>query len=73
MFLARRYYLRLLREQSVDAMIYLAASLNVSRVLGEMENEMFPFALVGGYVDGVNLTCFHADDAEGAKSRCATW
>jgi LacI family transcriptional regulator len=65
-FLARRYYLRLLKEQSADAMIYLAASLNDS-FLTEMEKEPYPFILVGSYVDNSNLTVARSDDFEGAK------
>ena len=65
-FLSRRYYLRLLKEQSADAMIYLAASLSDS-FLGEMEKEPYPFILVGSYVDGLNLPVAKSDDLQGAK------
>lgn len=65
-FLARRYYLRLLKEQSADAMIYLAASLN-DTFLTEMEKEPYPFILVGCYVDKSNLIVARSDDFEGAK------
>lgn len=65
-FLARRYYLRLLKEQSADAMIYLAASLN-DTFLTEMEKEPYPFILVGSYVDNSNLICARSDDFAGAK------
>ena len=65
-FLQRRYYLRMLREQSADGMLYLAASVNDS-FLGEIEKEAFPFVLVGAYADGVNLPCANSADAEGAK------
>jgi DNA-binding LacI/PurR family transcriptional regulator len=65
-FLARRYYLRLLKEQSADAMIYLAASIS-DEFLREMEKEPYPFILVGSYVDGADLTCIKSDDVAGAK------
>lgn len=65
-FLSRRYYLRLLKEQSADGMIYLAATLADS-FLGEMEKEPYPFVLVGGTVDGLNLPCAKSDDVAGAK------
>jgi LacI family transcriptional regulator len=65
-FLARRYYLRLLKEQSADAMIYLAASLNDS-FLGEMEKEPYPFILVGSYVENSDLICARSDDFAGAR------
>jgi LacI family transcriptional regulator len=65
-FLARRYYLRLLKEQSADAMIYLAASLN-DTFLTEMEREPYPFILVGSYVDNSGLICARNDDFSGAK------
>ena len=65
-FLARRYYLRLLKEQSADAMIYLAASLN-DTFLTEMEKEPYPFILVGSYVDNSNLVCARSDDFAGAR------
>ena len=65
-FLARRYYLRLLKEQSADAMIYLAASLN-DTFLTEMEKEPYPFILVGSYVDNSDLVVARSDDFAGAK------
>src|SRR5579864_8789579 len=52
-FLSRRYYLRLLKEQSADGMIYMAAKLNDS-FLAEMEKEPYPFVLLGNAADGVN-------------------
>ncbi len=65
-FLARRYYLRMLREQSADGMLYLAATVN-DKFLSEVEKEPFPFVLVGAYADGVNLPCANTSDAQGAK------
>ncbi len=65
-FLARRYYLRLLKEQSADAMIYLAAGLN-DTFLAEMEKEPYPFILVGTYIDNSELIVARSDDFMGAK------
>lgn len=65
-FLARRYYLRMLREQSADGMLYLAATLDAS-FLNEMEKEQFPFILVGSYAEGVNLPIAKSHDFAGAK------
>lgn len=65
-FLARRYYLRMLREQSADGMLYLAATVN-DKFLSEIEKEAYPFVLVGAYSDGVDLPCAKTADAEGAK------
>lgn len=65
-FLTRRYYLRILKEQSADGMIYLASSLN-DTFLKDMEKEAYPFVLAGAYADGVNLPMFHTDDVAGAK------
>lgn len=65
-FLARRYYLRMLKEQSADGMLYLAATIS-DKFLGEIEKEPFPFVLVGSYADEVNLPCAKSNDAEGAK------
>ncbi|MFN0117088.1 MAG: LacI family DNA-binding transcriptional regulator [Elusimicrobiota bacterium] len=65
-FLSRRYYLRVLKEQSVDGMVYLAATIN-DTFLREMEKEPYPFVLVGGSVDGADLPCAKADDVGGAE------
>lgn len=65
-FLARRYYLRMLKEQSADAMIYLAAGLNDS-FLNEMEREPYPFILVGSTLDSTGLAVAKSDDFAGAR------
>jgi LacI family transcriptional regulator len=65
-FIERRYHLRLLKEQSADGVIYLAASLK-DDFLREMEKEQYPFILAGSYAEGVNLTCARSDDFLGAK------
>ncbi len=65
-FLARRYYLRMLKEQSADGMLYLASSVN-DKFLSEVEKEPFPFVLVGSYSDNVDLPCAKSSDADGAK------
>jgi DNA-binding LacI/PurR family transcriptional regulator len=65
-FLARRYYLRMLKEQSADGIIYLAASLT-DVFLGELEKEPYPFILVGSYAAGVNLPSAKCDEVAGAK------
>jgi len=65
-FLSRKYYLRVLKEQSADGMIYLAASVS-DGFLTEMEKEPYPFVLVGGTADGVNLITAVGDNVGGAK------
>ncbi len=65
-FLARRYYLRMLREQSADGMLYVAASVN-DKFLSEVEKEPYPFVLVGATADGVDLPVAKANDVAGAK------
>ncbi len=65
-FLERRYYLRMLKEQSADAMIYLAAGLN-DTFLNEMEKEPYPFILVASTVENTSLPCARSDDFTGAR------
>lgn len=65
-FIERRYHLRLLKEQSADGVIYLAASLN-DDFLREMEKETYPFVMVGATADGVNLMSARGDDFVGAE------
>lgn len=65
-FIERRYHLRLLKEQSADAVIYMAASVD-DAFLTEMEKEAYPFALLGAYADGVNLVCAKDDDVKGGE------
>ncbi len=64
-FIERRFYLRLLKEQSADGVIFLTPSLN-DAFLGEMEKENYPFVLVGGAVKDVDLPCANGDDYTGA-------
>jgi LacI family transcriptional regulator len=65
-FIERRYYLRLLKEQSADGVIYLAAGL-ADDYLREMEKEPYPFIMVGGIADSVNLLSARGDDFLGAQ------
>ncbi len=65
-FLARRYYLRMLKEQSADGMLYLAASVNDS-FLRDVEREPFPFVTLTSYADGVDLPCARNNDQEAAR------
>ncbi|MCG3204737.1 MAG: HTH-type transcriptional regulator GalS [Elusimicrobia bacterium] len=65
-FLARRYYLRMLREQSADGLLYLAATIN-DKFLSDLETEPYPFVLVGASADGVDLPCCKSMDLDGAK------
>jgi LacI family transcriptional regulator len=65
-FLERRYYLRLLKEQSADGIIYMAASLSDSFLEG-MVQEPYPFVLLGAQADDVNLPTFTSDNLLGAQ------
>ncbi len=65
-FIERRYHLRLLKEQSADGVIFMAASLN-DLFLTEMEKEPYPFAMLGATADGVNLLSAQGDDFAGAQ------
>jgi len=65
-FIERRYYHRLLKEQSADGMIYMAAGIN-DGFLSEMQAEPYPFVLVGGVAEGVSLPTVKGPDFEGAK------
>ncbi|MCB4756082.1 MAG: LacI family transcriptional regulator [Elusimicrobia bacterium] len=65
-FIERKFYLRLLKEQSTDGVIFLAASLT-DEFLRDMEKEAYPFILVGSTLEGLNLPCARGDDALGAK------
>jgi DNA-binding LacI/PurR family transcriptional regulator len=65
-FLARRYYLRMLKEQSADGMLYLAAT-TADVFLREMEREPFPFVTLTSYADGVDLPCARNNDQEAAR------
>lgn len=49
-FLSRRFYLRLLKENSANAMIYLGSSLG-DQFLADPELLEFPFLTMGGYLD----------------------
>lgn len=65
-FLERRYYLRLLKEQSADGIIYMAAGVE-DGFLREMEKEHYPFVLLDGMVDGVELPSIRVNDYDGAR------
>lgn len=65
-FIERRYHLRLLKEQSTDGVIFLAASVG-DEFLRDMETENYPFVLAGGTADGVQLPVAKGDDLLGAK------
>jgi DNA-binding LacI/PurR family transcriptional regulator len=65
-FLARRYYLRMLKEQSADGMLYLAASIN-DGFLHDVEKEPFPFVSLTSYADGVDLPIACNNDKEAAR------
>lgn len=69
-FLERRYYLRLLKEQSADGIIYLAASLQ-DTFLSEMVNEPYPFVLLGNSISDVSLPTIKINDVLGAKMATA--
>jgi len=64
-FIERRYYLRILKEQSADGIIFLTPSVN-DQFLQEMEKESYPFVLVGGGVKDVDLPSARGDDFGGA-------
>lgn len=66
-FIERRYHLRLLKEQSADGVIYMAASLS-DDFLMEMEKEPYPFVMLGAVADGVNLLSARGDDFVGAQT-----
>ena len=53
-FLERRYYHRLLKEQSVDGVIYMAAA-KKDLYLSDMKAEPYPFVLLGGEADESDL------------------
>jgi len=63
-FIERRFYLRLLKEQSADAIIFLTPSLN-DLFLSEMGKENYPFVLVGGTVQDADLPSAKGDDFAG--------
>jgi|GEM_PF-4371087 len=65
-FLERRYYHRLLKEQSVDGVIYMAAE-HKDVFLSEMSREPYPFLLMTNGVDGVSLASAQFDDTFGAS------
>ncbi len=64
-FLERRYYLRLLKEQSADGIVYLAANSGDS-FLSEMSRENYPFILLGNTVERTGLPAIIGEDAAGA-------
>jgi len=65
-FVERRYHLRLLKEQSADAIIFMAAYYH-DDYLSEMEKETYPFILLGSYPKGVDLPLARSNDLSGAK------
>jgi len=65
-FIDRRYHLRLLKEQSTDGVIFMAASVT-DEFLKDMESEHYPFVLAAGAADGVDLPMAKGDDVLGAK------
>lgn len=60
-FLERRYYHRLLKEQSADGIIYMAAGLS-DVFLSDMSREPTPFVLLAASVDQTNLPVVKSDD-----------
>lgn len=65
-FLERRYYHRLLKEQSADGMIYMAATLQ-DQFLSEMTKEPTPFVLLGFSVDQIGLPIVSINNQLGAE------
>ncbi|OVE76303.1 hypothetical protein BVX98_06275 [bacterium F11] len=65
-FLERRYYHRLLKEQSVDGIVYLAANREDS-FLNEMVAEPYSFVLLGSTLPDSDLDMVRGDDMGGAK------
>lgn len=65
-FLDRRYYLRLLKEQSVDAILYLAASVK-DTFLNEMARENYPFVLLTHRPSEAGLPYIGAEESKGAR------
>lgn len=64
-FLERRYYLRLLKEQSADGIVYLAANSGDS-FLSDMVRENYPFVLLGNTIEQTGLPAVIGEDAAGA-------
>jgi DNA-binding LacI/PurR family transcriptional regulator len=65
-FLDRRYYLRLLKEQSVDGVVYMAASIK-DNFLNEMARENYPFVLLGHRPAECDLPFVGTDEALAAR------
>jgi len=65
-FLARRFYLRLLKEQSVDGMLYLTPSLG-DTYLEEVVAYGFPFIQLGSAIENPQLSCVVGDDVAGGE------
>ncbi|HRY29166.1 MAG TPA: LacI family DNA-binding transcriptional regulator [Elusimicrobiota bacterium] len=64
-FLSRRFYLRLLKENSVDGIVYLGTTLK-DDFLREIEPYQYPFLMVGGYLDDAQLSYVAVDNEAGA-------
>jgi LacI family transcriptional regulator len=64
-FLSRRFYLRLLKENSVDGLIYLGATLKDDH-LREVEPYHFPFLFIGGYLDDARISYVAIDNEAGS-------
>ncbi len=60
-FLSRRFYLRLLKENSANAMIYLGSSLG-DHFLADPELLEFPFLTMGGYLDNSQVSHITIDN-----------
>lgn len=65
-FLDRRYYLRLLKEQSVDGVVYMAAAIK-DNFLNEMNRENYPFVLLTHRSVECDLPFIGADEEFAAR------
>lgn len=65
-FLERRYYHRLLKEQSADGVIYMAAE-SGDRFLNDMHAEPYPFVLLDCEVDNTDLPIVGPDGRRAAE------
>jgi DNA-binding LacI/PurR family transcriptional regulator len=64
-FMSRRFYLRLLKENSADGLLYLGAGLR-DEFLADKELLSYPFLLVGGYLDDPHISYAAPDEESGA-------
>lgn len=65
-FVNRRFHLRLLKENSVDGVIYFGAGLN-DDFLRDVEPFRYPFVLLGDLLDGIQLSYAAPDTEMGAR------